>query len=338
MPLKVTAPNRIDLAGGSTDLHPLSLFLDGGCTVNLAISVTSAVTFRVRSDPTVSIVSEDLDHSLRASDARNLEIQGPLGLVARAVKFVKPSVGMDITTRNQAPRGSGLGASSALTIALLSGLLKLAEVQKSPDEIIRLATNIETSVLGIPAGSQDHIASLYGGISLIDFDCSGFSRREFHLNGSQKSFLESLIVLSYTGEGRFSGMNNWDIIRDFIENKGSIRQKLAQIKDVAIEMCDAFSAGQLELLPPLVNREWALRRLLAPGVTTARIESLMGSALRAGALANKICGAGGGGCMITMVEAPYRSAVEKALVAEGGSIISFAIDMEGIAVDENAQE
>lgn len=338
MQIKVTAPNRIDLAGGTTDLYPLNLLLDGGCTVNLAISVSSCVTMRIRSDRTVSILSEDLDQSLCASDSADLDTRGALGLVARAVKVLEPDTGLDIVTRNQAPKGSGLGASSALTMAVLSGLLKLTGAERSPHEIIRLATNIETSVIGVPAGSQDHIASLYGGISLIDFGFLGFVRRAFVLETAVKKVLEDLIVLSYTGEGRFSGMNNWDIVKSFIDNKRSIKKKLSQIKDVAVEMCDAFVTGNLDVLPELVNREWELRRTLAAGVTNARIDALMSSTKRAGAMANKICGAGGGGCMITMVEKRRRSAVERAIVAKGGAIIPFTIDTDGITLAMNGHE
>ncbi|MCX5862874.1 MAG: hypothetical protein NTW27_12250 [Deltaproteobacteria bacterium] len=335
MHVKVTAPNRIDLAGGTTDLHPLYLFLDGGCTVNLAITVCSSVTVRVQSQPAISILSEDLGQSVRSTDLANLDTRGPLGLVAKTVKTLKPDTGLDIVTRNQAPTGSGLGASSALITALLAGLLKLGGVEKSPEEIIRLATNIETSVIGVPAGSQDHIASFYGGISLIDFGYHGFARREFFLESATKNLLEDLIILSYTGEGRFSGMNNWDIIKGFIDNKESTRERLIQIRDVAREMCDAFVAGNLDNLPSLLNREWELRRTLAAGITNARIDGLMDSAVRAGAMANKICGAGGGGCMITLVEKQSRSAVEQAIVAEGGLIIPFKIDVGGIVVTCN---
>ncbi len=48
MEITVTAPNRIDLAGGTTDLYPLYLLMEGGYTVNLAISLSSRVILRER--------------------------------------------------------------------------------------------------------------------------------------------------------------------------------------------------------------------------------------------------------------------------------------------------
>jgi D-glycero-alpha-D-manno-heptose-7-phosphate kinase len=39
MPIIARAPTRIDLAGGTTDLWPLYLFLDEGITINVAIDL-----------------------------------------------------------------------------------------------------------------------------------------------------------------------------------------------------------------------------------------------------------------------------------------------------------
>ena len=335
MDIEITTPNRIDLAGGTTDLHPLYLFLEGGCTVNLAISVNSCVNLRTQADRSVSIFSKDLGESQRARDPISLDTHGPLGLVARTVKVLPPETGLDITTFNEAPAGSGLGASSALTTALLGGLLKLRGWEKSPDDLIRLATDIETAAIGVPAGSQDHIAAYYGGISLIDFGYHGFVRRDCTLEPQWKDRLEEMIILSYTGEGRFSGMNNWEIIKNFIDDRDSIREKLLQIRDIALEMCDVVMDAQWNKLPALVNREWTLRRSLAAGVTNARIDSIMASAVKAGAMANKICGAGGGGCMITLVEKKKRSAVEQAILDEGGLVIPFKINTTGMTITQS---
>jgi D-glycero-alpha-D-manno-heptose-7-phosphate kinase len=204
MEITVTAPNRIDLAGGTTDLHPLYLFMDGGCTVNAAISVCSRATLRTR-DSGVRIFSEDLNASVEAAGPAEVPLDGPLGLVGRAVRTLPPPMGLEIITRNEAPAGSGLGASSALLVALIQGLLQLRSEETNPRKIVALGVSIETSVIGVPAGSQDHIAAVYGGVSALEFGHGDFVRNE--LAGGHDRLAE-MVVLSYTGEGRFSGMNN----------------------------------------------------------------------------------------------------------------------------------
>ena len=335
MEIKVTTPNRIDLGGGTTDLYPLYLFMDGGCTVNAAITIHSAVTLRPRKRGDIGIVSEDLSESTSASGPEGLPLDGPLGMIGRAVKVLLPSEGLEIVTANQAPVGSGLGASSALLVALVAGLLRLNGIQEDPYGIIDLAVDIETAQIGVPTGKQDYIAAAFGGVSVIDFGYHGFVRRTPSIDSGFPEWLESTLVLSYTGEGRFSGMNNWEVTKAFIDNKDCVREKLIQIRDVARQMGGAILSRNYDGLPALVRREWEIRRTLAPGVSTPRIESIINSAGEAGALASKICGAGGGGCMITLVALERRRAVESAIAGAGGKVIPFRIDREGLHV-ENA--
>ncbi len=175
MQITVTAPNRLDLAGGTTDLYPLYLLMEGGgCTVNVAVSVKSTVRLRSLEKHRFRIVSEDLNVSTECSSLENIPIKGHLALLGRAIKALPPEAGLEVIARNEAPAGSGLGASSALLMALIQGLLRLRSEELELPSMISLAVNIETSVIGVPAGSQDHIAAAYGGISVINFGHRGF--------------------------------------------------------------------------------------------------------------------------------------------------------------------
>lgn len=329
MDITVRAPNRIDLAGGTTDLYPLYVIMDGGCTVNAAVSVSSTVTFKHSDHPGVRIVSEDLSTVVEARDAHALPLNGPLPLVCTAVKALPPPEPVEISTRNHAPAGSGLGASSALLVAVISGLLRLRKEAMPPERLIDLACNLETSVIGVPAGKQDYLAALYGGVSLLEFGYDGWRREAVPAERSVVEWLEKSLILTYSGEGRFSGLNNWEVTKAFIDGREDVRHALVRIRDVARAVADALRAGRVAELPALVHEEWRIRCTLAPGVSTPRIEELMDAANSAGALANKICGAGGGGCMITLAEPHRRSAIERALAAHGGDVVPYAIDFDG---------
>ncbi len=333
MELRIAAPNRIDLGGGTTDLYPLYLFMDGGCTVNAAISVRSMVTFRTRSTAGIRIVSEDLEKSVEAAAPEDLPLDGPLGLIARAVRMFPPKNGLEIITCNQAPAGSGLGASSALLVALIQGLQYLRSELEEPESVVKLAVNIEAASIGVPAGSQDHIASVYGGVSVLEFGHREFSRTSLPNDSGSTDKLEQSLVLSFTGENRFSGMNNWEITKGFIDDKNGIRQKLTKIRDIARSMAEGLLAGDWDAVGSLIDEEWQVRRTLADLVSTPRVEAIMLAAAEAGALANKICGAGGGGCMITFVEPEKRSEVEKAIVNAGGTLMPFTIDRQGVRIE-----
>jgi D-glycero-alpha-D-manno-heptose-7-phosphate kinase len=333
MELRIAAPNRIDLGGGTTDLYPLYLFMEGGCTVNAAISVRSTVTFKTCRASGVRIFSEDLEKSVEAVGSDHLPLDGPLGLISRAVRMFPPESGLEIVTCNQAPAGSGLGASSALLVALIQGLQYLRSEREEPESVVKLAVNIEAASIGVPAGSQDHIASVYGGVSVLEFGHREFSRRSLPDDSDFTDTLEQSLVLSFTGENRFSGMNNWEITKGFIDGKNGIRDKLIKIRDIARSMAEGLISGNWEVVGKLIDEEWQVRRTLADMVSTPRIEAIMLAASEAGALANKICGAGGGGCMITFVEPGKRSEVEKAIVNAGGTLMPFTIDRQGVRIE-----
>lgn len=330
MEITVHAPNRIDLAGGTTDLYPLYLLMDGGCTVNAAVTVPSRVTLKPLDQPGIRIVSEDLAASVELGEASTLPLAGPLSLACRAVAAFPPAGTVEIVTRNYAPAGSGLGASSALLVAMISGLLRLRDETIAADRLIDLACNLETAVIGVPAGKQDYVAALYGGVSILEFGYEGWRREAVPGGQSVAEWLEQFLILSYTGQGRFSGLNNWEVTKAFIDGRENVRDSLIRIRDIARQVAHVLRSGEVEELPALVDEEWRIRCTLAPGVSTPGIQALMDAARSAGALASKICGAGGGGCMITLADPHKRAAVEAALVARGGKIIPFAIDFHGV--------
>ena len=332
MLVEVSAPNRIDIAGGTTDLYPLYLLMHGGCTVNVAINVSSRVTLLTIDDLVFRLCSEDLEESFECKDLDNLPINGPLGLLGLTLRQFPPPKGLSVTTNNSAPPGSGLGASSALTIALILGLLKIRDEELSLTKIVQVAADIETALIGVPAGKQDHIAALYGGMSLIHFGFNGYERRGFRKSALNLNQLQDMIVLSYTGAGRFSGMNNWEITKNFIDGDQATRTKLLEIKRVAVQICKVVEAADWKALGPLVNKEWLIRRSLAPGVSNPTIDSMISAASAAGAIAGKVCGAGGGGCMITLTPSSRRSSVEKALSDQGATIIDYEFDFLGAQI------
>ncbi len=334
MRVRVSAPNRIDLAGGTTDIYPLYLLMSGGCAVNAAVDVSSVVELVPHETSDIHIHSKDLGESLRVESRDDLPEEGPLALVCRAIRAFPPPAGVSVRTKNEAPAGSGLGASSALLIALLTGLERLRGERSDPPALVDAAANIETSVIGVPAGKQDYLAAVYGGANVLEFGVLGVARQAVRFDAETRRRFEEMVILSYTGAGRFSGMNNWRVTKAFIDGEPRVRRNLTLIRDIARETGAAMLQGRLDLIPELVNREWEARTTLAPGVTTDRIDEIMRAARRAGALGGKVCGAGGGGCMITLTSPRNRTAVERAVEESGGRVIHAGPTEKGVQVEE----
>ena len=175
MKVSATVPSRIDLAGGTLDVYPLYLFEHGGLTVNAAINVHGHVTVEARADARIYIRSEDTgaEETLTDLDEMQKQMGGGFDLVRKALRFYRPRRGLNVTLRSEAPRGSGLGASSALLMALSSALNEIENLGLSKDRLIDLGANIEAQVIGIPTGKQDYFPPLFGGVCSIWFDVDG---------------------------------------------------------------------------------------------------------------------------------------------------------------------
>ncbi len=333
-PIEVAAPCRIDLAGGTLDVYPLYLFEEDGRTLNMAISITSTARIVPREDGRVLLRSEDLDAEAQYPDVDHVSPDGPLGLVARAVRCYPPPCGVTVTVHSEAPHGSGLGASSALLMAVSVGLTHLRGETPSLRDLIDVGANLEAQTIGIPTGKQDYYPALYGGVAVLQFGVREASRWELCPSAAARAHLEQHLVLAFTGISHFSGANNWEILRNYMDGNMLTREALHRIGTTARKVEHCLRTETWELLPELLAEEWANRRTLGEGVSTPRVEHLMATAHAAGGEASKLCGAGGGGCMVTYVQPERRSAVEQALQEAGADVLPFRIATEGAQVRE----
>jgi D-glycero-alpha-D-manno-heptose-7-phosphate kinase len=341
--MKVTAvvPTRIDLAGGTLDVYPLYLFEDGGLTVNAAINVFGRVTVEERADARIHIRAEDMgeEEIFADLDAMEKRMGGPLDLAKKALRFYcnpnQQGKGFNISLACDAPHGSGLGASSALLMALSSALGELGDAELPKDRLIDLGANIEAQAIRIPTGKQDYFPPLYGGICSIWFDVDGHRLERIDKGTDLIDRLNERLVLSFTNISRFSGVTNWAMLKRYIENKGDTVSHMRRIKAVAMGIHNSLVDGDLDEFASLLAVEWENRKALAGGVTTPEIDAMMASAAAAGARASKLCGAGGGGCMITYAEPDRVPAVEDALADAGATVMPFRIEREGIRLEKS---
>ncbi|NLS79397.1 MAG: GHMP kinase [Chloroflexi bacterium] len=330
MRVSATVPTRIDLAGGTLDIYPLYLFEDGGLTLNAAIDVCGHVTVQTRPDRRIVIRSDDRHAAEEIADLESMALGGDLDLVKRALRHYRPAQGLDISLRSEVPQGSGLGASSALLMALSSALNEVQGLGLSRERIIDLGANIEAQVISIPTGKQDYFPPLYGGVCCIWFDVGGFRLESLSAGNHLAELLNQRLILSHTNISRFSGITNWAMLRRYIEREGDTVARIHHIKEVALAMRECLRRLDVDGLAELLAREWDNRKGLAAGVTTPEVEAMVAAAQREGALASKLCGAGGGGGMITYAPPERVPAVKQALGRAGATVMDFRIVDQGL--------
>jgi D-glycero-alpha-D-manno-heptose-7-phosphate kinase len=189
--------------------------------------------------------------------------------------------------------------------------------------------NIEAQVLCVPTGVQDYRPAYYGGISAVEMDVAGVRRVALETDPAE---LASRLVLAYTGASRNSGINNWDAMVRRINGDPVVAASFDEIRDAALGMREALQARDWAGVARCLASEWEARKRLAPGVTTSSIDSLFARTAAAGALAGKVCGAGGGGCLICVVDPSRRTSVIDALTAGGAIVLPCAIEVNGLQI------
>ncbi|CAN5371075.1 GHMP kinase [soil metagenome] len=332
MIIESSAPTRVDLAGGTIDIPPLFLFHEGAATVNFAVSLLAHCRIETRDDRRIILESVDQRDRVETTveEISSLRDEERLPLLSKLVYFFRPETGFHLTTESKAPAGAGLAGSSTLTIACIGALNRLVNDRYTPDRFIPIAANIECQVIRVPTGFQDYYPAAYGGVACLHFRPDGITREELPVDAAD---LERRIAVCYTGEPRNSGINNWEITKRHIDGDREIFEIFDLIRDTSIKMRSAVLTRDWDAVGELLAESHPQRKRLSPNITTPQMDRIIDKALSNGAIAPKVCGAGGGGCIAFFCEDGRRREVEEALATEpGAEVLDWRVNQDGLVV------
>jgi D-glycero-alpha-D-manno-heptose-7-phosphate kinase len=327
--VSASAPTRIDLAGGTLDIWPLSILVPRAVTVNLAVELRAMATIEPRGDGRVRVVSRDRGTEVTCRlPLRQADLRGPLAVPLRIVEAFRPRRGLELTCLATAPAGAGLGGSSSLGIAIGAALGRFTGAELGRQALLRRVMNLETMELRVPTGNQDYLAALYGGLAAYEHGPDGVRRRRIPLPRG----LAARLVLAYTGEPRHSGLSNWDMFRRYLDGERTTVRRLEAIARVAQSMAEALAEDDLDEAGRLLGEEGRLRYELAPTVSTPMLRRVGHRALGAGALGVKVCGAGGGGCLVAFARAGRAAAVAEAMTRARARVLRAPAARRGLRI------
>jgi D-glycero-alpha-D-manno-heptose-7-phosphate kinase len=323
------APCRADLAGGTIDLWPLYLFHPGALTLNFALQILTTCRITPLSGKRIELHS--LDTGCDESFADLSELRKSRGarhsLAAHSVRFFSPEQGLRLETNSESPAGAGISGSSALMIATCAALARFTGRDLDLEKLRVIAQNIEAQIIRVPTGCQDYYPALYGGVSAIHLDADGVHRTGVPVAPEE---IETRFLLAYTGAPRQSGINNWEVFKAHINGDKTVFRNFEKIAAIARDMRQAFLSRDWNGVARLLRAEWKLRRTNAPGITTLLIDKLIAVAQKNGGRAAKVCGAGGGGCVLLMVEEGAKDAVSRAVSQAGGRMLPLKVARQGL--------
>jgi D-glycero-alpha-D-manno-heptose-7-phosphate kinase len=331
--IETFAPTRVDLAGGTVDIWPLYLFHERAVTVNFAVNLPARCRVAPRSDGKILLRSVDTGESAEFDGLAELRATPALKLLARLVYFFGLGSGLEMVTDCAAPPGSGLAGSSALNIAICSALNQLAGARYDLEALIRIARDVEAQVIEVPTGMQDYYPAAYGGLQAIHFSPRGVHREEV---SSDLDRLSQRLILVYSGRQRNSGINNWDVMKRHIDGDPVVYQAFEGIISAANRTLTALRAGSFDEIDDALAEEWANRRMLSAGITTPEIDEIVALAVSFGARSAKVCGAGGGGCVVLSVPEGRRQEIQDKLRERRVHVIDYCIARHGVSLSAQA--
>lgn len=300
---------RVDLAGGTLDIHPINLVLPKVATLNLATSLQAKVVLKETTDESVVIFSKDYhktytffpadftEENLRAGSFEEMTF---IGWILYSFN-VTSNVHLELSSGS--PAGAGLGGSSAMGVTLFHALTKFkggaltSELDKH--QAVSAVNALEARILESgPAGYQDYYPALFGGI--LALHPNGSKVRVEQLYSSElKNFLEEHLTLVYSGHARLSGINNWEVYKAFFDKSEVVRSGLQKIAEVTWEVYEAILTKNYPAILEGIGREGEAREALFPKIVPTDIHNLCQKLKDSGLITGmKMCGAGGGGCFL----------------------------------------
>jgi len=330
---KSRAPLRIDLAGGTLDIPEVAgRMAGGGVTLNAGITLYAYTSVYPSKKKGIILNSLDYNTSVRIKDVKNIKYGKKLDFLKAIVKILKIKKNVKIVTKVDSPPQSRLGTSSALDVAFIGAINCFRNRYMRKSKVADLANAIEAGETNICQGKQDQYGSAFGGFNFLRFKKAGKVVKLTKIKPDKSTIfeLETNMFLCYIGQSVVSGDLNQKMIDRYIRGEKTVVRSFNNIRKVTIDMGNALKKGDLLDFANLLNKERENRAKLDPSIVDKKSQKFINQAFKNGALAAKVLGAGGGGCILFYAKEDKQQKVEKALERIGGKIINFNFDFDGL--------
>ncbi|TRZ80033.1 MAG: mevalonate kinase [Nitrosopumilales archaeon] len=286
-----SAPGKIILFGEHFVVYGIKAIL---CSIDKRITATSQFL-----DEKIIRVSSSLGESeMDVNSLNNLEnipekFMKPFFYIAKkAVEENSMTKGIEIILESEIPTGVGLGSSSAACVAATASVNGLFN-KLSKDEIVKRAIQAERIIFEQSSGADSSV-STFGGLMSYDLK-----------NGFQN--ISSRNDLSFIISNSAQIHDTQDVVRqvkNFKEKNEDIFRKLCEQEiEIVNNATSALKENDLNELGSLMLKNQELLKQI--GISTEKIDLLVKEAKRT-SYGAKITGAGGGGCIISLVDNSNR--------------------------------
>jgi D-glycero-alpha-D-manno-heptose-7-phosphate kinase len=336
-------------------LWPIWAFLGSAKTYNLAIDLFASAQLSLRQDFRVLVSLEEhlfqfssAESFLSAQDSRLSLAQVVYRFVfleGKKIAVASRHFGFDLQIRSESPRGAGLGGSSALICSLLKVFLEAAEYlgydlpspvfsksrtikcaatkQWSIQDWVHWAHHLEARVLKTPTGVQDYVPALMGGLCEVSLSPRGLGLVHLPHQQTWLDFIRDRSFLIYTGAPHHSGINNFEVLSRLVRGEEMATQAVVELSELSKRLGEILNQqtpfdGAVFDGAVFFRQELSARLKLSPVFSSPEIEKILTAFSQDLGVGVKICGAGGGGCVMLWVNDPAKKASAQELCQKLG--------------------
>ncbi len=232
-------------------------------------------------------------------------------LVAYAIRLVLEELGIDhrptctLRISSDIPVSSGLGASAALSVAVMRGFSAYLGHPIESSILNRLAFQTETVVHGTPSGIDN---------TVVVYERALYFQKETPLEFLQPAISFHFIVAD-SGIKKSTASTVRQLAIAYQENPEYCGAQISLIGECTQLGRHAIESGNTKALGEIMNRNQEL--LSSLDLSCPELDNLQQAALHAGAFGAKLTGGGKGGHLIALVDPAAAEVVTESLVQAG---------------------
>lgn len=320
-------PLRVSFFGGGTD-YPEYFRRARGAVLGMAIDKHIYIS-------ALRLVSI-LNYRYRVSYSRietvndSADIQHPV--VRSALAHYGVTEALDLSVMADLPAKSGLGSSSSFTVGFINLIAALQKRQVTKLDLARQAVFVERELLAENVGVQDQYHAAFGGLNRFDFEGDRARISPVQMTAPCLSALTGSLFLVYTGITRFASATLDEQMANTAS--GVVDKDLSHLLTLTDQAVDVLESGDPDRMlgdfGAMLHEGWETKKRLSSKVSNPEIDALYDSALAAGALGGKLCGAGSGGFLLMLVPADRQARFLETMAS--AAIVRIGLDTSGSTI------
>ena len=281
-----TAPGKVILFGEHFVVYGVKAIL---CAIDKRITATSQLLderkIRIKSE--IGNVELDLDAPPNPDSITDRFMKPFLHIAKETLREFNENRGIEIVLQSEIPAGIGLGSSSAACVATTASVTGLFE-KKSKEEILKRSIESERIIFEDVSGADSSV-STFGG--LITYNKNGLEKI------SSKDNLRLIIANSNQSHSTREVVSK---VKEFKNKNEKLFYEMCEQENILVENALlSIKKNDLKNLGLLMSKNQKMLEKI--NVSTDKLDLLIKEASKT-SYGAKITGAGGGGCIISLID------------------------------------